>query len=87
MQEAVLERTLETYRAKLKNLDLECAKLGKELNKLLDEQSKLDKEIDKKLAEIDALVLDRMVANGCRNGMTYSRPCSAGHVAATRNAR
>lgn len=44
-----VDKHLETYKAKLKNLDLESAKLGKELNKLLDEQSRLDKEIARKL--------------------------------------
>lgn len=43
-----VDKHLETYKAKLKNLDLESAKLGKDLNKLLDQQSKLDKEIDRK---------------------------------------
>lgn len=47
-----VDKHLETYRAKLKNVDLEVSKLGKELNKLLDQQSKLDKEIDKKLGKM-----------------------------------
>ncbi|KAE9627368.1 MULTISPECIES: hypothetical protein [Parasedimentitalea] len=47
-----VDKHLETYKAKLKNLDLEAAKLGKELNKILDQQSKLDKEIDKKLGKM-----------------------------------
>ncbi len=47
-----VDKHLETYKAKLKNIDLECAKLGKELNTLLDQQSKLDKEIEKKLGKM-----------------------------------
>ncbi|MEM9250191.1 MAG: hypothetical protein AAGB05_16040 [Pseudomonadota bacterium] len=47
-----VDKHLETYKAKLKNIDLDVAKLGKELNKLLDQQSKLDKEIDKKLGKM-----------------------------------
>ena len=47
-----VDKHLETYKAKLKNLDLECAKLGKDLNKLLDQQSKLDREIEKKLGKM-----------------------------------
>lgn len=47
-----VDKHLETYKAKLKNIDLDVAKLGKELNKLLDQQSKLDKEIEKKLGKM-----------------------------------
>ncbi|MBY6138090.1 hypothetical protein KUV26_01440 [Leisingera daeponensis] len=47
-----VDKHLETYKAKLKNIDLEIAALGKELNKLLDKQSKLDKEIEKKLGKM-----------------------------------
>ncbi|NSY38119.1 hypothetical protein [Leisingera sp. ANG59] len=47
-----VDKHLETYKAKLKNIDLEIAALGKELNKLLDTQSKLDKEIEKKLGKM-----------------------------------
>lgn len=47
-----VDKHLATYKAKLKNIDLEIAKLGKELNKLLDKQSKLDKEIEKKLSKM-----------------------------------
>ena len=47
-----VDKHLETYKAKLKNIDRDVAKLGKELNKLLDQQSKLDKEIAKKLGKM-----------------------------------
>ena len=47
-----VDKHLETYKAKLKNIDLEIAGLGKELNKLLDKQGKLDKEIEKKLGKM-----------------------------------
>lgn len=47
-----VDKHLETYKAKLKNIDLEAAKLGKELNKLLDQQAKLDKEMEKKLGKM-----------------------------------
>ncbi|MEW2911516.1 hypothetical protein [Leisingera sp. JC11] len=47
-----VDKHLETYKAKLKNIDLEIAALGKELNKLLDKQTKLDKEIEKKLGKM-----------------------------------
>ncbi|MBY6065394.1 hypothetical protein KUW17_01480 [Leisingera aquaemixtae] len=47
-----VNKHLATYKAKLKNIEVEIAGLGKELNKLLDKQSKLDKEIDKKLGKM-----------------------------------
>ncbi|WP_420005301.1 hypothetical protein [Arenibacterium sp. LLYu02] len=47
-----VQKHLSTYRAKLKNIDAEIAGLGKELNKLLDQQSKLDKDIAKKLEKM-----------------------------------
>lgn len=47
-----VDKWLETYKAKLKNIDLEAAKLGKELNKLLDQQSKLDAQVEKKLQKM-----------------------------------
>ncbi|MEX0286451.1 MAG: hypothetical protein AB3N23_17735 [Paracoccaceae bacterium] len=47
-----VDRLTEMYKAKLKNIDRDVAKLGKELNKLLDQQGKLDKEIDKKLGKM-----------------------------------
>lgn len=46
------DKHMETYTAKLKNLELESGKLGKTLNKLLDEQAKMDKEINRKLEKI-----------------------------------
>ncbi|MEM6934535.1 MAG: hypothetical protein AAF526_13270, partial [Pseudomonadota bacterium] len=47
-----VDKHLETYKAKLKNIDLEVADLGKQLNKLLDEQGKLDKDIERKLEKM-----------------------------------
>ena len=47
-----VDKHLETYKAKLKNIDMQIAKLGKELNKLLDEQGKLDQQIEKKLGKM-----------------------------------
>ncbi|MCH2165302.1 MAG: hypothetical protein MK098_11705 [Marinovum sp.] len=61
-----VDKHLETYKAKLKNIDLECAKLGKELNKLLDQQSKLDAQIDKKLGK---MVTDRKYKSAKIDGL------------------
>lgn len=40
-------RLVEMYTAKLKNLEIQCSQLGKDLNKLLDQQGKLNKQLAK----------------------------------------
>ncbi|MGF1445000.1 MAG: hypothetical protein ACFBRM_02235 [Pikeienuella sp.] len=76
-----VDKHLETYKAKLKNIDLDVAKLGKELNKLLDQQSKLDKEIDKKLGKMakDRKYKSKKIDN-LFNAMEAARKSTAGLI-------